>query len=292
MASKPPEGSLAREVYDTLHALHPIIEKGLVSELLPALRGCIEGRWPTRIAALEAENASLRQQFAEIAATPGLQESERGLPGSVADLVAELRARLAATQPEFAWYFSYDPEMGFELHGSYEEAKAAAEDHLHEYRIVAGDDGWDESVTSICFGAVLGEVFEIERIPWVDYMRSRGASEEELAEPPPFDGYVDYSLRVRAVAAPQGAEDPAPGVTELAETLDQIADCISAEEHSDLLREMASKVRALRPVATPEELVVIREAVELLRLDNCAPSDETALALELLAARLGGQEGE
>jgi len=110
------------------------------------------------------------------------------------DTVEEAELTLIGTMANV--YFSYSPETGFDLHETCAEAEDAAATELEEFRLAAGD-GWDESVTNICFGVVLGDVFETERIPWKDHMRNIGASDDELADPPPFSEYVDYSLRVR-----------------------------------------------------------------------------------------------
>lgn len=63
-------------------------------------------------------------------------------------------------------YFSFDPDNGIEFFNSEAEAKTSAEATLDSYRDASGDDtGWDESVTDICYGIVLGEVVEISHIP-------------------------------------------------------------------------------------------------------------------------------
>lgn len=71
--------------------------------------------------------------------------------------IAELEASCAALAAENAglkagaMYFSYGSEFSFECHKTAEEAIAAAEAAIDDYR---GDacDGWSEEVESICWG--------------------------------------------------------------------------------------------------------------------------------------------
>lgn len=71
--------------------------------------------------------------------------------------IAELETNLAALAAENAalkagaMYFSYGSEFSFECHKTAEEAIAAAEAAIDDYR---GDacDGWSEEVESICWG--------------------------------------------------------------------------------------------------------------------------------------------
>lgn len=70
---------------------------------------------------------------------------------------AEAQAKCAALAAENAglksgaMYFSYGSEFSFECHKTAEEAIAAAEAAIDDYR---GDacDGWSEEVESICWG--------------------------------------------------------------------------------------------------------------------------------------------
>lgn len=50
-------------------------------------------------------------------------------------------------------FFSYDPEDGFDIHKTKEEAIAACNLAIDGYRDIAGD-GWDECVELICWGEI------------------------------------------------------------------------------------------------------------------------------------------
>lgn len=50
-------------------------------------------------------------------------------------------------------YFGYDPECGFELFETEEQAKQYAEDAIAEYRGEACD-GWNEQVDQVCWGVL------------------------------------------------------------------------------------------------------------------------------------------
>lgn len=84
--------------------------------------------------------AQLAERNAEYVTEISRLEKER------AALAAE-NARLKAG----AMYFSYGSEFSFECHKTAEEAIAAAEAAIDDYR---GDacDGWSEEVESICWG--------------------------------------------------------------------------------------------------------------------------------------------
>lgn len=86
-------------------------------------------------------------------------------------LVAE-NARLKAG----AMYFSYGSEFSFECHKTAEEAIAAAEAAIDDYR---GDacDGWSEEVESICWGVIIQQATKVgerkkrkcDRVsPWIE----------------------------------------------------------------------------------------------------------------------------
>lgn len=79
-------------------------------------------------------------------------------------------------------FFANDP-MGFgvQFFDTADEARACAEKALEDYRDCA-DEGWDETVTSICWGRVCGGIVETERRPC-----EPGEYE--------FDEWVDYGLR-------------------------------------------------------------------------------------------------
>ena len=53
-------------------------------------------------------------------------------------------------------FFSYSPDVGFDLHDTAEKAKQSAIDSIEEYRFRA-DDGWDDDVENVCWGEVRQE---------------------------------------------------------------------------------------------------------------------------------------
>jgi hypothetical protein len=77
-------------------------------------------------------------------------------------------------------YFSYSPDDGFHAHETAEQAKAAAESALQLYRDEADGDGWDESVTEVCWGEVLQRAKETDR--------------REVEDGSTFDYYCDYTM--------------------------------------------------------------------------------------------------
>ncbi|EFH4589334.1 hypothetical protein AB2I84_17845 [Escherichia coli] len=75
-----------------------------------------------------------------------------------------------------AMYFSYGSEFSFECHKTAEEAIAAAEAAIDDYR---GDacDGWSEEVESICWGVIIQQATKVgerkkrkcDRVsPWIE----------------------------------------------------------------------------------------------------------------------------
>jgi len=50
-------------------------------------------------------------------------------------------------------FFSYDPDDGFELHATADEAKERAQGAIDLYREEASD-GWPEEVDGVCWGEV------------------------------------------------------------------------------------------------------------------------------------------
>ena len=62
-------------------------------------------------------------------------------------------------------FFSYCPDCGIDDHATAEEAEKHADGCLDHYRDDA-PDGWDENVTSICWGEIKGSVLETERRPF------------------------------------------------------------------------------------------------------------------------------
>jgi hypothetical protein len=97
-------------------------------------------------------------------------------------------------------WFSYDPEDGLETHDTPEQAKAAAEKSLDEYRDNAAGDGWYENVEMICWGAVHGQVVETKRVEipdgvTVDDMGQGDDGEDySLVHNSGFDCYLDYGM--------------------------------------------------------------------------------------------------
>lgn len=96
--------------------------------------------------------------------------------------IAELEASCAALAAENAglkggaMYFSYGSEFSFECHKTAEEAIAAAEAAIDDYR---GDacDGWSEEVESICWGVIIQQATKVgerkkrkcDRVsPWIE----------------------------------------------------------------------------------------------------------------------------
>ena len=95
---------------------------------------------------------------------------------------AEAEAKYAALAAENAglkagaMYFSYGSEFSFECHKTAEEAIAAAEAAIDDYR---GDacDGWSEEVESICWGVIIQQATKVgerkkrkcDRVsPWIE----------------------------------------------------------------------------------------------------------------------------
>ena len=59
-------------------------------------------------------------------------------------------------------FFSYDPEDGISFHATEDEARSEAEGALEAERDNAADSdlGWNEQVSEICWGVVLGDVVQ------------------------------------------------------------------------------------------------------------------------------------
>ena len=81
-------------------------------------------------------------------------------------------------------YFSYDPESGFELHATAEEAKNYAEKNLEFERDVAVE-GWSDYVDQICWG-------ELRQHTIVTMSRPR--TEEDTFVSPACDTIIEYGL--------------------------------------------------------------------------------------------------
>ena len=57
-------------------------------------------------------------------------------------------------------FFSYDPDDGFEVHETEEEAKMCAQKTIDRYRDDA-TDGWSEEVEYVCWGELRQQAVEI-----------------------------------------------------------------------------------------------------------------------------------
>lgn len=135
---------------------------------------------------------------------------------------AEAEAKYAALAAENArlkagaMYFSYGSEFSFECHKTAEEAIAAAEAAIDDYR---GDacDGWSEEVESICCGVIIQQATKVgerkkrkcDRVsPWIERV-------------------CDYELRPNVETPATDAflaEVRAQGVEMYADNLDNAAD--------------------------------------------------------------------
>ena len=76
-------------------------------------------------------------------------------------------------------YFAYDPETGFELFSTAEEAEEYAQSAIDMYREEASE-GWPESVDGVCWGMVKQSASE----------RTYNAVDDE----DPGKEYADYQL--------------------------------------------------------------------------------------------------
>ncbi|EKY6769478.1 hypothetical protein QFI24_002337 [Escherichia coli] len=94
-------------------------------------------------------------------------------------VLAAENARLKAG----AMYFSYGSEFSFECHKTAEEAIAAAEAAIDDYR---GDacDGWSEEVDSICWGIIMQSSTKVGERP---------RNEDDCCDPA-IDTICDYAL--------------------------------------------------------------------------------------------------
>ena len=61
-------------------------------------------------------------------------------------------------------FFFYDPQLGFEVHDTLEEAASAAQEAIDYHRDNAGD-GWSEDVTQVCYGEVRGHTVMCDKRP-------------------------------------------------------------------------------------------------------------------------------
>ncbi len=147
---------------------------------------------------------------------------------------AELEAKCAALAAENAglkagaMYFSYGSEFSFECHKTAEEAIAAAEAAIDDYR---GDacDGWSEEVESICWGVIIQQATKVgerkkrkcDRVsPWIERV-------------------CDYELR-------PNVETPATDafLAEIrAQGVEMFAECAYTLEHHDHAVAFAAELR-------------------------------------------------
>lgn len=109
----------------------------------------------------------------------------RSVAKLISDLATQLEVQLVranalavenAGLKSGAMYFSYGSEFSFECHKTAEEAIAAAEAAIDDYR---GDacDGWSEEVESICWGVIIQQATKVgerkkrkcDRVsPWIE----------------------------------------------------------------------------------------------------------------------------
>jgi hypothetical protein len=80
-------------------------------------------------------------------------------------------------------FYSYDPEEGFEIHDTAEQAKAAAQALMKIYEDCAPYDGWHEDQEALCWG----ELKQIQNAQ-ITFRRAGKPGEE-------FDEYITYALR-------------------------------------------------------------------------------------------------
>ncbi|HFI1513329.1 TPA: ead/Ea22-like family protein [Escherichia coli] len=141
---------------------------------------------PQVVLALLDERDALNERLAELEADlAGLAEDHQKATESIkqADAAVKLAhekfSALAAENAALkagAMYFSYGSEFSFECHKTAEEAIAAAEAAIDDYR---GDacDGWSEEVESICWGVIIQQATKVgerkkrkcDRVsPWIE----------------------------------------------------------------------------------------------------------------------------
>jgi len=80
-----------------------------------------------------------------------------------------------------AEWFVYDPVDGASFYATEDEAHARAEELLEEERDESGDSGWNEHVTDICYGRVVGSVVQTKSEP--------------APEGSAFDEYWEFALK-------------------------------------------------------------------------------------------------
>lgn len=86
-------------------------------------------------------------------------------------------------------YFSYCPESGFETFITAKEAEVSANESIDYFRDHA-DEGWDESVSQVCWGEIKQEVRVVDS-------KTIQEAEEDLGlilDTAVVSGYTDYGL--------------------------------------------------------------------------------------------------
>jgi hypothetical protein len=81
-------------------------------------------------------------------------------------------------------FYSYDPEEGFEIHDTAEQAKAAAQALMQIYEDCAPSDGWHEDQEALCWG-------ELKQIENAQVTKRRPGNPDDGEE---FDEYLEYAL--------------------------------------------------------------------------------------------------
>ncbi|HAJ3429072.1 TPA: hypothetical protein HMU59_01605 [Escherichia coli] len=149
--------------------------------------GFLKGKYIPRDLKVNETNAEyLVRKFAEAEAKISAlsEDQQRAIESikqadSAVKLAHEKFSALAAENAALkagAMYFSYGSEFSFECHKTAEEAIAAAEAAIDDYR---GDacDGWSEEVESICWGVIIQQATKVgerkkrkcDRVsPWIE----------------------------------------------------------------------------------------------------------------------------
>lgn len=86
-------------------------------------------------------------------------------------------------------YFGYCPDAGFDTFDTEDEARTYAQASLGWFQDLSAHNGWDESVTQVCWG-------EIKQTAQMINEKTRVQCEEEgiyLSED--FDYYCEYELK-------------------------------------------------------------------------------------------------
>ncbi|MEL3183918.1 hypothetical protein R9Q69_08345 [Escherichia coli] len=127
-----------------------------------------------------------------------------------------------------AMYFSYGSEFSFECHKTAEEAIAAAEAAIDDYR---GDacDGWSEEVESICWGIIMQSSTKVGERP---------RNEDDCCDPA-IDTICDYALLPNIDTPATDAfldEVRAQGV-------EMFADHLLCPDLDDTIRDFAAQLR-------------------------------------------------